>query len=172
LFGGCSQQTQFPTFPAKLVSLVGLIDHIIGLNSLNGFSLIGLSGPSDIMGLISLGLVELNSHISLVGLGCFSCWLARARKKIWYSDNNDALQDFFAAAILAAAARTNGVAMTSSATKITNAAIWYYCAASHWFVRESWLCYVISPTGRLDSSFFGDALQNENQYFLSGFCKC
>jgi hypothetical protein len=42
------------------------------------------------------------------------CWqLAPAMKKIWwwialfgYSDNNDALQDRFAAAILAAAART------------------------------------------------------------------
>jgi hypothetical protein len=50
---------------------------------------------------------------------------------MWYSDNNDALQECFAAAILAAAARTNRVAMTSSTTKITNAAIWYYCAASH-----------------------------------------
>jgi hypothetical protein len=57
---------------------------------------------------------------------------------MWYSNNNDALQDCFAAA--AAAARTifqqcmqaaHGVAMASSATKITNAAIWYYCVASH-----------------------------------------
>jgi hypothetical protein len=63
-----------------------------------------------------------------------------------YSYNNGALQDGFAAAILAATARTifqqrtqaaHGVAMASSATKITNAAIWYYCAASHWFVRKS-----------------------------------
>jgi hypothetical protein len=73
---------------------------------------------------------------------------------MWYSDNNEALQDCFAAAILAAAARTNRVAMASSATKITNAAIRYYCIASHWFVRESWWCYVLLPTSRLDSSFF------------------
>ncbi len=55
----------------------------------------------------------------------------------FYSD--DALQDCFAVAVLAAAARTifqqrmqaaHGVAMASSATKITNAAIWY-CAALH-----------------------------------------
>jgi hypothetical protein len=78
------------------------------------------------MGLISLG------HISLVVLGCFSGWLARARKKMWYSNNNDALQDCFPTVVLAAAARTifqqrmqaaHGVAMASSATKITNAAI-------------------------------------------------
>jgi hypothetical protein len=84
---------------------------------------------------------------------------------MWYSNNNDALQDPFAAAILAAAARRKGVAMASSATKITNAAIWFYCVASHWFVRESWLCYVLLPTGRLDSSFFRDALQNSKQLF-------
>ncbi len=75
------------------------------------------------------------------------------------------LQDCFAAAILAAAVRTNGVAMTSSATKITNAEIWYYCAASHWFVRESWLCHVPLPTSRLNSSFFRDALQNAKKIF-------
>jgi hypothetical protein len=84
---------------------------------------------------------------------------------MWYSNNNDVLQDHFAAAILAAAARTNRVAMASSATKITNAAIWYYCAASHWFVRESWLCHMLLPTGRLDSSFFRDALQNAKKIF-------
>jgi hypothetical protein len=49
---------------------------------------------------------------------------------MWYSDNNDSLQDCFAAAILAAAVKTHGVAIKlKSATKITNAAIWYYCAA-------------------------------------------
>jgi hypothetical protein len=119
------------------------------------------------MGLISLG------HISLIGLSCFSDWLARARKKTWYSGNNDTLQDHFIAAV-AAAARTifqqpmqaaHGVAMVSSATKITNAAIWYYCIASHWFVREGWLCYELLPTSRLDSSFFRDALQNAKQLF-------
>jgi hypothetical protein len=114
----------------ELIGLVGLIIHIIGLNDLNDFSLVGLSGPSDIMGLIGLGfvglislslvsLVGLNGHISLVGLGCFRGWCAHARKKMWYSDNNDGLQDCFTAAIPPAAARMNGVAMASSATKIT-----------------------------------------------------
>jgi hypothetical protein len=44
-------------------------------------------------------------------------------KNMWYSNINDALQDCFASAILAAAARMIGVTMASSATKITNALI-------------------------------------------------
>ncbi len=82
---------------------------------------------------------------------------------MWYSDSNDALQDRFVAAIPAAAARTNGVAMASSATKITNAAIWYYCAAYYWFVREGLLWHV----PRLDSnpSYHSDALQYAIQLF-------
>ncbi len=108
-------------------------------------------------------------------------WLACARKNMWWwialfgnSYNNDAC---LAAAILAAAAKTrlqqgmqaaHGVAMVSSATKITHAAIRYYCAASlcyaHLFLRESWLWHVLS---RLDSSFYSDALQNAKQLFLS-----
>ncbi len=96
------------------------------------------------------------------------------RKKIWYSDNNDLLQDCFAAAVLTAAARTifqqrmqaaHKVAMASSATKITNVAIWYYCIASHWFVMESLLCDVLLHIGRLDSAF-GNALQNATQLFF------
>ncbi len=113
-----------------LGSLVRLISHIIGLVGLNGFSLVSLCSPSDIMGLISLGLVRLNGHISLVGLGCFSGWLACARKKMWYSDNNDALHDPFAAAILAAGAKTHVVAIKlTSATNFTKVAIWFYCDA-------------------------------------------
>ncbi len=63
----------------------------------------------------------------------------------------------------------HGVATVSSTTKITNAAIWYYCAASlcyaHSFVRESWLWHVLS---KLKSYFFGDALQNAKQFFSTG----
>ncbi len=93
---------------------------------------------------------------------------------MWYSNNNDALQDCFAAAILTAAARTifqqhmqaaHGVGMASSATKITNAAIWYYCIASHWFVWESLLCDVLLHIGRLNS-VFGKALQNATHLFF------
>jgi hypothetical protein len=108
-------------------------------------------------------------HISLVGLGCFSGWLARARKKMWYSDNNDRLQDCFAAAILAAGAKTHRVAIKlTGATKITNAAIWFYCAALLVllsFVCEGELVFTCAFYHRLDSLFFGDALQNAKQLF-------
>ena len=139
-----------------LISHVGLISHI-SLISLGGFS--GIDGCS---------LIELIGHISLVSFICVSGWQARVRKK--YSDNNDMLQDCFAAAIPAAAARTNGVAMASSATKITNAAIWYYCAAYYWFVREGLLWHV----PRLDSnpSYTTVTRYNmQNNYFISAFCK-
>ncbi len=54
--------------------------------------------------------------------------------------------------------------MASSATKITNAEILYYCAAYYWFVREGLLWHVT----RLDSnlSYHGDALQYAKQLFL------
>jgi hypothetical protein len=60
----------------------------------------------------------------------------------------------------------HGVATVSSATKIANAAIWYYCTASHSFVRESLLSqHVLLLTGGLDS-VFGNALQNAKQLFF------
>jgi hypothetical protein len=90
------------------------------------------------------------------------------------SYNNDTC---LVAAILAAAAKTRlqqGMQAThrdatvSSYTKIINAKIWYYCTAplyyAHSFVRESWLWHVLS---RLDSCFYGDALRNAKQLFLS-----
>ncbi len=115
-------------------------------------------------------------------------WLAHARKKIWlwiasfgYSYNDDASQDCFAAAILAAAARTifqqcmqaaHGVAMVTSATKIINAANWYYCAALLVllsFVCEGELIVTCVFYHRLDSGFFRDALQNAKQLFSLRF---
>jgi hypothetical protein len=78
-----------------------------------------------------------------------------------------------ATAILAAAAETippqhmqaaHGVATMSSATKISNAAIHFYCEyCAHLFMRESWLWHVFLP--RLDSSFYDDTLQNAKQLF-------
>jgi hypothetical protein len=68
---------------------------------------------------------------------------------------------------------SHGVAMVqSSATKITNAAIYYHCATSlyyaHWFVRESWLWHVLLP--RLNSdSYHDDALQYAKQIFFISF---
>ncbi len=55
--------------------------------------------------------------------------------------------------------------------KITNVTIWYYCTASHRFMRESWLWHVLLPTGRLDSLFFRDALQNAKQLFSTRLSK-
>jgi hypothetical protein len=130
------------------ISLVGqftLVNHngfvslsLVGLNlarlisNISVARLIGnISFIGSFVGYVSLDLISLGrliNNTSLVGLSCFSGWLTRARKKMWYSDNNDALQDCFAAAIIAAAAKTHGVAIKlTSAT--TNAAIWYYCTA-------------------------------------------
>jgi hypothetical protein len=91
---------------------------------------------------------------------------------MWYSNNNDTLQDGFASAILAAAAKTHGVAIkVTSTTKITKAAIWYYCAALLVllsFVCEGELIVTFAFYHRLDSLFrlfFGEALQNSKQLF-------
>jgi hypothetical protein len=94
---------------------------------------------------------------------------------MWYSNNNDASQDCFAVAILAAGAKTHGVAiMLTSVTKLTNAAIWYYCAellVLLSFVFEGELVVTCAFYHRLDSLFFRDALQNEKQLFSTRLSK-
>jgi hypothetical protein len=58
------------------------------------------------------------------------------------------------------------VATMSSATKISNAVIHFYCKYyAHLFGRESLLCNVLLNIGRLDS-VFGSALQNATQLFF------
>jgi hypothetical protein len=153
-----------------LINLVGLIGHI-SLVSLGGFS--GIDGCS---------LVELIGHISLVSFIGFNGWLAHARKKMWwwiasfgYSDHYDVFSYHLAAAIQIAAAETipqrhmqaaHGVATMSSAIKISNAEIHFYCKYyAHLFVRESLLCDVLLHIGRLDS-VFGNVLQNATQFFF------
>ncbi len=108
-------------------------------------------------------------------------WLALARKKMWwwiasfgYSDHKYMFKYCLATAILAAAAKTippqcmqaaHGVATIWSATKISNAAVHFYCKYyAHLFVRESLLCNVLLRIAGLDS-VFGDALQNAKQLF-------
>jgi hypothetical protein len=91
-----------------------------------------------------------------------------------YSDHNDVFKYCLATAILAAAAETipprrmqaaHRVATLSSATKISDAAIHFYCKYyAHLFVRESLLCDVLLHFAGLDS-VFGDALQNAKQLF-------
>jgi hypothetical protein len=181
----------------SLVSQISLINHnsLVCL-SLVGLSLAGLIGKISLAGLIGnisligsfvsfvgFGLISLGgliSNISLVGLGgCFSGWLSCARKKMWYSNNNDALQDRFAAAILAAAEKTHGDAIKlTSATKITNAAICNYIAPHYWyyshsFVRESWLSHVLSTIDSIHSScsFSKTHYNMQINYFPPGFHK-
>jgi hypothetical protein len=61
----------------------------------------------------------------------------------------------------------HGIATVSSATKITNATIWYYCTASHSFVRESLVSqHVLLLTSGLDS-VFGNSLQNATELFFN-----
>jgi hypothetical protein len=92
------------------ISLIRHISHIIGHNCLNSVisfglvslvNLVGLSGINDLVGLDSLVAAIIAAAEFLVAM-----------------------------ATQAAAAKTHGVAIKqASATKITNAAIWYYCAA-------------------------------------------
>jgi hypothetical protein len=102
---------------------------------------------------------------SLVGLGCFSDWLACVRKKMWYSDHNDVFPYCHAAAMQAAATHLE-LGVATSANKISNVLALYFCATSlyyiYWLVRESWLWHVLC---RLNSFFFGDTLQNAKQLF-------
>jgi hypothetical protein len=94
---------------------------------------------------------------------------------MWYSDSNDVLLDCFTAAILAAATKTHGVAIKlTSATKITNVTIWYYCAALSVllsFICEGELIVTCAFYHRLDSLFFRDALQNAKQLFSTRLSK-
>jgi hypothetical protein len=99
-----------------------------------------------------------------------------------YSDHNDVFIYRLTTAILAAAAETipprcmqaaHGVATMSSTTKISNAAIDFYCKYyAHLFVRKSLLCNVLLHIAGPDS-VFGDALQNATQLiFLQVAIEC
>jgi hypothetical protein len=132
----------------SLVSFSGLVGHnglvsFIGIGLFSQIGFISLFGHIGLIGRIShnsLASVISLSLVSLVGLSVY--WPFKLA--------------------------THGVAIKlTSATKIKicNSAIWYYGTASHWFVRESWLWHVLLPTGRLDSLFSRDALQNTKQLF-------
>ncbi len=86
------------------ISLIRLISHIIGHNCLDGvigLDLVSLSGINDLVGLNSLVAAIIAAAEFLVAM-----------------------------ATQAATAKTHGVAIKlASATKITSAAIWYYCTA-------------------------------------------
>jgi hypothetical protein len=173
------------------IGLVGRIGHsgLIGVIGLSLICLVGLLIHWPLMlathgiAIKLISVTEISNAATFYSLfvrEMMCWWLAHASKNLWWwiasfgnSYNYDALQYCLAAAILAVAAKmilqqciqaARGVVMVSSAIKITNAEIWYNCAASlfysHLFVRESWLWHLLS---RPDSYFFGDALQNAKQ---------
>ncbi len=134
------------------ISLVRLISHIIGHNCLDG--VIGL-------GLVSLvGFVSLSGINDLVGLDSLVAAIIAAAEFL------------VAMAIQAAAAKTHGVAIKlASAIKITNAAIWYYCAvllvllSLIWRESGLWCEWrVFSSLAGLDL-VFENALKNAKQLF-------
>jgi hypothetical protein len=166
-------------------SLTGLIGDIgfglISLVGLSGFSLVGLSG---IHGLIVQ--IGLTGFVGLSGFGLISLVGIIGFELVGLSGINDLVGlDSLVAAIIAAAeflvamatqaaaAKIHGIAIKlASTTKITNAAIWYYCAALLLVLlsliwRESGLwCEwgVFSSLAGLDS-VFENALQNAKQLF-------
>jgi hypothetical protein len=139
----------------SLISFIGLgFVSLVGFINLFGYiGLVGCIGHNSLAGVIGLSLVSL--------LGISIHWpfkLATHRVAIKLPSITGITK-----VIMQAAHR---VATVSSATKITNAAIWYYCTASHLFVMESLLSqHVLLLTGRLNS-VFGNALQNATQLFF------
>jgi hypothetical protein len=128
------------------VSISGLISHnflddVIGLGLV---SLVGLVSLSDIN-----GLVGLNNLVAAI--------IAAAEFLV-------------ATATQAAAAKTHGVAIKlASATKITNAEIWYYCAALLlsliWRESGLWCEWRVFSSLAGLNSVFENALQNAKQLF-------
>jgi hypothetical protein len=132
-----------------LVGLVGLSGF--GLISLVGISLAGLISHISLTRLIGdIGFISLFGYVGLIGcIGHNSLASITGLSLFHWSFK----------------LKTHGVAIkSSSATKIINAAIWYYCAAYYWVMREGLLWHV----PRLDSnpSYHDDALQYAKQYVL------
>jgi hypothetical protein len=172
---------------AELINDISLIgpSGISGLVSFIGPGLVGVVNHSDFIGLVSLasiiGLSLISHNVSFIGLG-----LVSLVNLVGLCGINDlvgldslitaiiaAAEFLVAMAMQAAAAKTHRVAIKlASTTKITNAAIWYYCAALLMVLlslirRESGLwCEwrVFSSLAGLNS-VFENALQNAKQLF-------
>jgi hypothetical protein len=116
-----------------LVGLVGLSGF--GLISLVGLSLAGLIGHISLTRLIGdIGFINLFGYVGLIGCIGHNSLAGITGLSLFY---------------WLFKLKTHRVAIkSSSATKITNAAIWYYCAAYYWVVREGLLWHV----PRLDSN--------------------
>jgi hypothetical protein len=149
-----------------LISLGGIISDI-SLVSFICLSFVSLVGFISLFGYI--GLIGRIGHNSLAGvglslvslLGLSIHWpfkLGTHRVAIKQPSVTGITKVIMQAA--------HGVATVSSATRITNAAIWYYCIASHSFARESLLSqHVLLLTGG-HNSVFKNALQNATQLFF------
>jgi hypothetical protein len=99
------------------------------------------------------------------GLPCLAIPTTMTRSKIVLPQLAAATRTEFQQLMQAA----HGVIMASSTTKITNAAIWCHCAASHWFMRESLLWHVLLLLVDLTHSSSEIHYKMQINYFLSGF---
>jgi hypothetical protein len=151
------------------LGLVGFIG--LGLDSLVSIS--GLISCNCLDGIISLGLASLVGLVGLSGINGLVGLDSLVAAII------AAAEFLVATATQAPAAKTHGVAIKlASTTKITNAEIWYYCAALLSVLlpliwRETGLLCewrVFSSLAGLDS-FYKNALQNAKKYFISAFRK-
>jgi hypothetical protein len=139
------------------ISLVRVISHIIGHNCLDG--------------VISLGLVSLVNFVGLSGINDLNSLNSLIAAII------AAAEFLVAMATQAAAAKTHRVATKlASATKITNAAIWYYCTALLVLLSLIWRESGLWCEWRVFSSLAGlDSVRThykmQNNFFLPGFHK-
>jgi hypothetical protein len=134
------------------ISLGRLISHIIGHNRLDGIINLGLVSLVDLVGLSGINdLIGLDSLVAAI--------IAAA--------------EFLVVMVTqAAAAKTHGVAIKLAiATKITNAAIWYYCAALLvlfsliWRESGLWCEWRVFSSLAGLNSVFKNALQYTKQLF-------
>jgi hypothetical protein len=163
--------------PYGLISLVN--SQIVSVGQIGHIGLVGqiglgISFIGGFIGFVGLGLVSIARLIGLISLGELGI-ASLAGSSAPSVRRLISLVGFTirSLAMIAAAAITHGVAIKlASATKITNAAIWYYCAALLWVLlslirREGglWCVWrVFSSLAGLDSVFL-NALQNAKQLF-------
>jgi hypothetical protein len=170
----------------SLISVSGLIGHN-GLVSFIGLGFVSFIG----LGLVSL--IGLTGHITglisliLITTATARCTAHRVATMLGSADKicNAMILNYLAASLSIQSRHKINAAITkilqpkqapvthlelgvaTSTIKIANAFALYFCATSlyysYWFMRESWLWHVQS---RLDSSSFGDALQNAKQLFF------
>jgi hypothetical protein len=152
---------------ASSVSVASLVHNgFVGFIGLGFVSLVGFISLFGYIGLV--GCIRHNGLISVIGLSLFILISLSIHWPFKLATHKDAIKQTKVTEInkVVMMQAAHGVAMVSSASKITSATIWYYYFASlhyaHLFVRESWLWHVLST---LNSYFFGDALQNAKQLF-------